>query len=164
MKKVSSRALATPHPMTSQGKKKLSAHLNQLVADAFALYIKTKHFHWHVTGCHFRDYHLLFDEQASQIFEMIDILAERVRKIGEITVHSLGQINQLKTIQDARPTLMEAQGMIGELADDNAHFASLLRKAHDVAEQYQDVATTSLLEIMLDETERRIWFLFSSKS
>ncbi|MBS0654140.1 MAG: DNA starvation/stationary phase protection protein [Verrucomicrobia bacterium] len=135
--------------------------MNPLVADAFALYVKTKNYHWHVSGPSFRDYHLLFDEQAEQIFAMIDPLAERVRKLGGTTIRSVGEIQKQTAVADDNDASVEPREMIGRLLEDNRRFADALRKAHDVCEKYKDVASTSVLEIFLDETERRIWFLNS---
>ncbi|MBX9744985.1 MAG: DNA starvation/stationary phase protection protein [Chlamydiales bacterium] len=151
-----------PHDLNEKGRKEISEHLNFLAADAFALYIKTKNFHWHASGSHFRDYHLLFDEQADQIFAMIDPLAERVRKLGFVTIHSVGEVARLQRIKDDHAIFLEPQKMLKNLMDDNKYYAASLRKAHGVCEQYKDVATCSILEIFLDETERRVWFLFES--
>ena len=135
--------------------------LNPLVADAFALYVKTKNFHWHVTGPHFRDYHLLLDEQGDQIFAMTDMLAERVRKIGGNTLRSIGHIAKLKRIADNDAEFVPAVDMLRELMEDNKSFTASMREAHDVAARHDDVATTSLLETFIDETEKRTWFLFN---
>jgi starvation-inducible DNA-binding protein len=140
----------------------ISAALNLLLADAFALYLKTKNFHWHVSGPHFRDYHLLFDEQAGQIFAMTDPLAERVRKLGGKTLHSAGQLARLTRVLDNDADFVEPSDMLAELRDDNRDFVARLRAAHAVAEEHGDVATTSLLEVYIDETERRLWFLFET--
>jgi starvation-inducible DNA-binding protein len=132
------------------------------VADAFALYVKTKNFHWHVTGPHFRDYHLLLDEQGDQIFAMTDMLAERVRKIGGNTLRSIGHITKLKRIVDNDAEFVPAVDMLRELMEDNKSFTANMREAHDVASRHNDVATTSLLEVFIDETEKRTWFLFEA--
>jgi starvation-inducible DNA-binding protein len=137
-----------------------SEALNPLVADAFALYIKTKNFHWHLAGSHFRDYHLLFDEHADQIFDSIDTLAERVRRVGGATIRSISHISQLQTIQDDNDEFVPAGEMVRRLMEDNAHLAQMQRAAHEVCEKSRDVATASELEIIIDETERRKWFLF----
>lgn len=156
--------LATPTRLSQQGRDAIAQALNPLVADAFALYVKTKNFHWHLSGRHFRDYHLLFDEQAEQIFAMIDVLAERVRKLGGLTLHSIGEISQLQTIKDDNEEFVEPRDMIRRLMEDNQAYASLLVKAHDICDDYDDIATESLLEVFLDETERRIWFLFETQA
>jgi starvation-inducible DNA-binding protein len=156
--------LATPTDLGDSARKAISVALNPLAADAFALFVKTKNFHWHVSGSHFRDYHLLLDEQAQQIFNMIDILAERVRKLGGTTIHSIGQISRLKTIQDDDEILVPAKEMIKRLLKDNKAFLLHLRSAHQICDDNNDVATASLLEVFIDETERRIWFLFETQS
>lgn len=143
----------------------ISAALNLLLADSFALYLKTKNFHWHMNGAHFRDYHLLFDEQASQIFAMTDPLAERCRKIGAVTLHSIGEIARQQRVLDNDAAYVTPTDMLAELMDDNANLARAMRQAHGTCEQYFDVASTSLLEDWIDETERRAWFLYEcSKS
>ena len=134
--------------------------VNPLIADAFALYTKTKNFHWHLSGSHFRDYHLLFDEQAEAIFDSIDILAERVRRIGGTTIRSISHISQLQTISDNNDDYVSAQDMIAELLSDNSHIASNQRKAIKTTEDNRDSPTSNLLQEQLDATERRIWFLF----
>lgn len=138
---------------------KVADHLNPLIADAFSLYVKTKNFHWHVKGSHFYEYHKLFDEQAAQIFEMIDVLAERVRKLGKTTIRSIGQIQQLKTIDDNDADFLEPEQMIRELLQDNMSFAESLKQSHQICDKVEDVATASILEVYIDETERRAWFL-----
>ena len=140
----------------------ISAALNLLLADVFALYLKTKNFHWHVSGPHFRDYHLMFDEQADQIFAMTDVLAERVRKIGGTTLHSVGEIAKMTRVLGNDAAYVEPSDMVAELRDDNKDLVARLRVAHDVADGHGDVATTSVLETFIDETERRLWFLFES--
>lgn len=155
--------LATPTNLGEKATQDISDALNPLVADAFALYVKTKNFHWHASGPHYRDYHLLFDEQAAQIFEMIDVLAERVRKLGGLTIHSIGQIAQLQTIKDDNEDYVPAREMVRRLMEDNKSFSAHLRKAHEVCEKYKDVATTSIIEVFIDETERRTWFLFETQ-
>lgn len=124
------------------------------------MYVKSKNFHWHLAGSHFRDYHLLFDEHAEQIFDSINILAERVRRIGGTTIRSIGHISQLQTIEDDNEEFVPADEMIRRLMDDNAHIAKQQRSAHEVCEKNRDVATTSELETIIDQTERRTWFLF----
>jgi starvation-inducible DNA-binding protein len=141
---------------------KISAAMTALLADLFALYVKTKNFHWHVSGPHFRDYHLLLDEQAEQIFATTDAIAERVRKIGGVTLHSIGQIARLQRIVDNDKDVVDAQDMLAELCEDNAQFAVRLRSAHSLCDEYGDVATESLIELWIDETERRVWFLYEA--
>jgi starvation-inducible DNA-binding protein len=155
-------ALHTPTDLSADATSAITEVLNPLVADAFALYVKTKNFHWHVTGPHFRDYHLLLDEQGDQIFAMTDMLAERVRKIGGNTLRSIGHITKLKRIADNDAEFVPAVDMLRELMEDNKSFTASLREAHDVAARHNDVATTSLLETFTDETEKRTWFLFEA--
>ena len=154
------RQLATPTDLTEAEVQVITDALNPLVADAFALYVKTKNFHWHLSGSHFRDYHLLFDEHAEQIFASIDTLAERVRRVGGATIRSISHISQLQTIQDDNDEFVPAGEMVRRLMEDNAHLAQLQRAAHEVCEKNRDVATASELEVIIDETERRKWFLF----
>lgn len=136
--------------------------LNPLLADAFALYLKTKNFHWHVSGPHFRDYHLLLDDQGDQIFAMTDELAERVRKIGGATLKSIGHVAKLQRIRDNDQEFVAAVDMLRELMEDNKAFTGNMRQAHEVAARNNDSATTSLLETFIDETEKRTWFLFEA--
>lgn len=136
--------------------------LNPLIADAFALYVKTKNFHWHMTGHHFRDYHLLLDEQAEQILAIIDVLAERVRKLGGTTIRSITHIKQLQHITDESDEVLSATEMLRRLMEDNKVMTNHMRAAHDVCDQHHDIATASLLENFVDETERRTWFLFET--
>jgi starvation-inducible DNA-binding protein len=154
--------LDTPTDLSQEAVDKISAALNPLVADSFALYLKTKNFHWHVSGRHFRDYHLLLDEQAEVIFAGIDELAERVRKIGGTTLRSIGHVAKLKTVADNDESYVPPREMLRELMDDNKKFTAALRKAHEVADKYDDSATTSILENFIDATERRTWFLFEA--
>jgi len=133
-----------------------------LLADAFALYFKTKNFHWHVSGRHFRDYHLMLDEQSDAIFATTDELAERVRKIGGITLRSIGQVAKLQTVKDNNDDYVPPREMLRELMEDNKQMAAAMRKARKVADDYEDVGTTSLLETFIDQTERRTWFLFEA--
>lgn len=162
-KKSISSNLHTPNHLGNEASAAISIALNPLVADAFALYVKTKNFHWHMSGPHFRDYHLLFDEQAAQIFEMIDVLAERVRKLGGLTILSIGNIGQLQTIKDDNDPFVPAKEMVKRLMKDNEHLSRQMRKAHEVCAKYEDVASTSILEVFIDETERRTWFLFETQ-
>ena len=140
----------------------LSAKLNEILADAFALYLKTKNFHWHVSGPHFRDYHLLLDEQSEQIFATTDDIAERVRKIGGTTLRSIGQISKLQTIKDNDESFVPAHEMLRELMNDNKQVAASMRECHELCDKHDDVASASILENFIDETERRTWFLFEA--
>jgi starvation-inducible DNA-binding protein len=142
--------------------KELSGVLNALLADFFALYLKTKNFHWHMSGPHFRDYHLLLDEQGDQIFKATDDIAERVRKIGGETIRSIGHIARLQRIADNDYEFVPAHGMLEELVSDNQALVRSLREAHEVASDADDYATTSLIEVWIDESERRAWFLFEA--
>ncbi|MCK1421046.1 DNA starvation/stationary phase protection protein [Bradyrhizobium sp. 180] len=154
--------LDTPTDLPPDGVKKVSEALNVLLADAFALYLKTKNFHWHISGRHFRDYHLLLDEQSDQIFATTDQLAERVRKIGGTTLRSIGQVAKLQTIKDNNEDYVPPREMLRELMQDNKHVAAAMRKAHEVCDEAGDVASASILENFIDETERRTWFLFEA--
>jgi starvation-inducible DNA-binding protein len=154
--------LDTPNDLPPDATDKMSAALNTLVADAFALYVKTKNFHWHVSGRHFRDYHLLLDEQSEAIFATTDQLAERVRKLGGTTLRSIGQISKLQTIKDNDEEYVPPREMMRELMEDNKHMAAAMRKAHKLADENEDSGTAGLLETFIDETERRTWFLFEA--
>lgn len=154
--------LDTPTDLPQDGVEKISAAMNTILADTFALYLKTKNFHWHVSGRHFRDYHLLLDEQSEQIFASTDEIAERVRKIGGTTLRSIGQIATLQTLVDNDDNYVPPREMLRELMNDNKKVAASMRKAHDIADKYEDVATASLLENFIDATERRTWFLFEA--
>jgi starvation-inducible DNA-binding protein len=154
--------LDTPTDLPQAAVDKISASLNTLLADAFALYLKTKNFHWHVSGRHFRDYHLLLDEQGEAIFATTDQLAERVRKLGGTTLRSIGQIAKLQTIQDNNEQFVPPRQMLRELMEDNKHMAAAMRKAHKLADDNEDTGTAQLLELFIDETERRTWFLFEA--
>jgi starvation-inducible DNA-binding protein len=154
--------LATPTDLKAAATRDIAAALNGILADTFALYIKTKSFHWHMSGPHFRDYHLLLDEQADQLFAMTDPIAERVRKLGGLTIRSIGQIARTQRVPDNDAEYVEPSDMLAELGDDNKALTASLRQAHNVCDEHRDVATASLIEIWLDETERRIWFLFES--
>jgi starvation-inducible DNA-binding protein len=153
-------ALATPSDLGSEAVKNISGALNALLADVFVLYVKTKNFHWHMSGPHFRDYHLLLDEHASQIFAMTDDIAERVRKLGRGTVRSIGHIGRLQRLSDNDAEYVDPLDMLAELREDNRAMLASMREVHDLCDEEKDVATASLLEIWIDETERRIWFLF----
>ena len=154
--------LHTPTDLPTAATTAIAEELNKLIADVFALYLKTKNFHWHVSGPHFRDYHLLFDEQGEQIFETSDELAERIRKIGGTTLRSIGHIAKLQRVVDNNDEFVAPDQMLHELMMDNKALATAMRQAHEVADKHNDVATTSLLENFIDEAERRIWFLFEA--
>lgn len=155
-------ALATPTDLQPEATREISGALNLLLADVFALYMKTKNFHWHVSGPHFRDYHLLFDEQASQVFAMSDPIAERVRRIGGATLRSTGNIARLQRLQDNDADFVEAADMLAELREDNRALVSRLRELHDLCDKYRDFATASLIEGWIDETEKRTWMLYEA--
>jgi starvation-inducible DNA-binding protein len=154
--------LATPTDLGASATKDIAGTMNAILADVFALYLKTKNFHWHMSGPHFRDYHLLLDEHADQLFGMTDPIAERIRKIGGLTLRSIGQIARIQRVLDNDAEYVEPLDMLAELADDNKTLAQRLREAHNVCEEHRDVATTSLIEVWIDETERRTWFLFEA--
>jgi starvation-inducible DNA-binding protein len=154
--------LQTPTDLTPAATKEISGAMNAILADVFALYLKTKNFHWHMSGPHFRDYHLLLDEQADQIYAMTDPIAERVRKIGGLTLRSIGQIAQLQRVSDNDAEFVEPGDMLAELREDNKNLAAHLREAHNVCEEHRDLATASLIEVWIDETERRTWFLYEA--
>src|SRR5438876_11971826 len=154
--------LATPTDLTRSATKDIAAAMNAILADVFALYLKTKNFHWHMSGSHFRDYHLLLDEHADQLFAMTDPIAERVRKVGGLTLHSIGEISRNQRVLDNDAEYVEPLDMLAELADDNKTLDARLREAHNVCDEHRDVATASLIEVWIDETERRAWFLFEA--
>ncbi|MCE0523358.1 MAG: DNA starvation/stationary phase protection protein [Methylacidiphilales bacterium] len=154
--------LITPTDLRPQATKDISGAMNAILADIFALYLKTKNFHWHMSGPHFRDYHLLLDEQADQLFAMTDPIAERVRKLGGTTLRSIGQIASLQRVADNDAGYVEPLDMLAELREDNQSLAARMREAHDVCDEHRDVATASLIEVWIDEAERRTWFLFES--
>ena len=160
-RKVAS-SLDTPSDLGAEAVAQISAKLNVVLADFFALYLKTKNFHWHVSGPHFRDYHLLLDQQGEQIFDATDDIAERVRKIGGTTVRSIGQIAELQTLKDNDEDFVSPLAMLRELMNDNKSLVISMREAHEVADKNGDVATTSMLENWIDEAERRTWFLFEA--
>ncbi len=155
-----SRQLATPTDLKPESVRAVTETVNPLIADAFALYVKTKNFHWHLSGPRFRDYHLLFDEQAATILESIDVLAERVRKLGGTTIRSIGHISELQTITDDKDDFVPPGEMIRRLLADNRHIAEQQRAAIGVCDSHEDTPTGNILQEILDETERRIWFLF----
>jgi starvation-inducible DNA-binding protein len=154
--------LATPTDLGGNATKDITGALNALLADTFALYLKTKNFHWHMSGPHFRDYHLLLDEHGDQIFAMTDVLAERVRKIGGATIRSIVDIARQQRIADNDAAFVTPLDMLAELRDDNQRFISSMRSTHDLCDEHNDVATTSLLENYIDEAERRVWFLYEA--
>jgi starvation-inducible DNA-binding protein len=156
--------LATPSDLAPEAVRDLTAVLNGVLADVFVLYVKTKNFHWHMSGPHFRDYHLLLDEHAEQIFAMTDPIAERVRKIGGSTIKSVGQISRTQRIADNDADFVEPSDMLAELREDNQVLTSRLRQTHNVCEERGDIATASLIEVWIDEAERRSWFLFETGS
>lgn len=152
----------TPTDLSPDATTQLSGSLNALLADFFALYLKTKNFHWHMSGPHFRDYHLMLDEQATQIYAITDDLAERVRKIGGKTIRSIGHIARLQRVLDNDADFVDPKGMLAELKDDNRSMVERMREAHALTDELNDVVTTSLLENWIDEAERRAWFLFEA--
>ncbi|MBS7538122.1 Dps family protein [Ancylobacter lacus] len=152
--------LRTPTDLGADATRDIAAALTGLLADMFALYLKTKNFHWHLSGPHFRDYHLMLDEQGDQIFATTDAIAERARKVGGTTLRSIGHIQRLQRLEDNDAEYVTAQDMLAELADDNMRLTGFLRAAHAVCEEYNDVASTSLIEVWIDEAERRTWFLY----
>jgi starvation-inducible DNA-binding protein len=154
--------LETPTDLSGNAVPEIAEALNGLVADSYALYVKTKNFHWHVSGPHFRDYHLLFDDQAAEIFASVDELAERVRRIGARTVHSVGEIARLQTIKDNNEEFVAPADMLRELMADNKTVIKAMRAAHEVADKHEDVATASILENFIDQAEKRNWFLFEA--
>jgi starvation-inducible DNA-binding protein len=154
--------LETPTDLGANARRDISGALNALLADMFALYLKTKNFHWHVSGPHFRGLHLMFDEQAAEIFATTDEIAERVRKVGGLTLHSIGEISRLQRIPDNDADYVDPLDMLGELRSDNHALITSLRETHDVCDEENDVATASLIENWIDQAERRVWFLYES--
>jgi starvation-inducible DNA-binding protein len=161
-KELRKSPLATPTDLKPNAVRDLAGALNILLADMFGLYVKTKNFHWHVSGPHFRDYHLLLDEQGEQIFATTDAIAERVRKIGGTTLRSIGHIARLKRIEDNDADFVTPMDMLAELRDDNKQLVARMRETHDLCNEHGDVATASLIEVWIDEAERRTWFLFEA--
>jgi starvation-inducible DNA-binding protein len=159
---LSRGVLVTPTDLSATATKEIAGAMNAILADVFALYVKTKNFHWHLSGPHFRDYHLLFDEQADQIFAMADPIAERVRKVGGTTLRSIGQIARMQRFLDNDAEYVEPSDMLAELREDNKTLTARLREVHNVCEEYRDIATASLIEVWIDETERRTWFLYEA--
>jgi len=152
-------AFRTPTDLSASGVTEITAALRQLLADVFALYVKTKNFHWHMTSRHFRDYHLLLDEHSDQIFAMTDDIAERAIKIGGSTLHSIGDISRHQRLKDNNAEVVSPKDMMAELSADNLQFTRFLRATHEVCEKHNDVATSSMIEVWIDQTERRTWFL-----
>jgi len=159
---LSRGSLGTPTDLTATATKEIAGAMNGVLADVYALYLKTKNFHWHLSGPHFRDYHLLLDEHADQIFAMTDAIAERVRKVGGTTLRSIGHIARTQRILDNDAEYVEPSDMLAELREDNKTLASRLREAHNVVDENRDIATASLIEVWIDETERRTWFLYEA--
>jgi starvation-inducible DNA-binding protein len=155
-------ALDTPTDLSQEAVEKISAAMNAILADTFALYLKTKNFHWHVSGPHFRDFHLMFDEQAAEILGTTDEIAERVRKIGGTTLRSIGNIGKLQTLDDNDEAFVPAHEMLRELMNDNKKVVKALREAHELTDEHNDSATTSLIENFIDAAEKRVWFLFEA--
>ena len=154
--------LATRTDLTAEATRAIAAAMNGVLADVFALYLKTKNFHWHMSGSHFRDYHLMLDEQAAQLYAMTDPIAERIRKIGQSTLTSIGHIARTQRVLDNDAGYVEPLDMLAELREDNKEMAARLREAHGVCDEHRDIATASLIEVWVDETEQRTWFLFEA--
>jgi starvation-inducible DNA-binding protein len=154
--------LKTPSALGEDARRDISASLNALLADIFTLYLKTKNFHWHMSGPHFRDYHLLLDDQADELYQTTDPVAERVRKLGGATLRSIGQIAKQQRLSDNDASFVTPADMLAELRDDNARLTAYMRETHALCDEYNDVATASLLENWIDEAERRVWFLFET--
>jgi starvation-inducible DNA-binding protein len=161
-KAVRKAPLDTPTGLGNNATRDIAGAFNALLADTFALYVKTKNFHWHMSGPHFRDYHLLLDEHATQIYNMTDDIAERVRKTGGTTIRSIGHIARLQRLPDNDADFVTADDMLAELRSDNQQLVAELRTTHDLCDEHNDVATASLIENWIDEGERRIWFLFEA--
>jgi starvation-inducible DNA-binding protein len=155
--------LTVPTDLARSATKDIAGAMNAILADVFALYLKTKNFHWHMSGPHFRDYHLLLDEHGDQLYAMTDPIAERIRKLGGLTIKSIGQISRIQRVLDNDADYVDPADMIAELAEDNQTLAARLREAHNVCDEDRDVATASLIEVWIDETERRTWFLTEIK-
>jgi len=162
LRELRTSRLVTPSDLHAGAAKEVGGAMNRILADVFALYLKTKSFHWHMSGPHFRDYHLLLDEQADQIFAMTDVIAERVRKIGAPTLKSIGQISKNQRVLDNDADYVEPSDMFAELRQDNTTLAANMREAHAICDKHRDIATASLIEVWIDETERRAWFLHAS--
>ena len=162
LKKRRMAPLHTSSDLPEQATVDIAAALNGVLADVFALYLKTKNFHWHMSGAHFRDYHLLLDEHGTELYAMTDPLAERIRKVGGTTLRSIGHIARMQRISDNDADFVEPLDMLAELREDNKTLATRMREAHNVTDEHRDIASSSLLENWIDETERRTWFLFEA--
>src|SRR5437868_7868273 len=154
--------LTVPTDLTRSAVKDIAGAMNAILADVFALYLKTKNFHWHMSGPHFRDYHLLLDEHGDQLFAMTDPIAERVRKLGGLTIKSIGHVSRIQRVLDNDADYVEPRDMLAELAEDNKTLTARLRETHEVCDEYRDIASASLIEVWIDESERRTWFLFEA--
>ena len=154
--------LRTPTDLDASATKDVSAAMNGILADVFALYLKTKNFHWHMSGPHFRDYHVMLDEQADQLYAMTDPIAERIRKLGGTSLRSIGHISRIQRILDNDADFVEPSDMLAELCDDNKTIAARLREVHSVCDEHEDIASASFIEVWIDETEQRTWFLFEA--
>jgi starvation-inducible DNA-binding protein len=162
MKARRNAPLGTPTDLKAAATKDITGAMNGILADVFALYLKTKNFHWHMSGPHFRDYHLMLDEQADQLYAMTDPIAERIRKVGGNTLRSIGHIGRTQRVLDNDADYVQPLDMLAELRDDNKTLSASLREAHNVCDDHRDIATASLIEVWIDETERRTWFLFEA--
>ena len=162
LKRRQEAPLVTPTDLKAKATRDIAGGMNAILADVFALYLKTKNFHWHMSGPHFRDYHLLLDEQADQLYAMTDPIAERIRKVGGMTLRSIGHIARMQRIKDNDADYVDSLDMLAELREDNKMLSSRLREVHDVVDEHRDIATASLIENWIDETERRTWFLFEA--
>jgi starvation-inducible DNA-binding protein len=162
LKKRRTAPLITPTDLGAEASKNIAGGMNGILADVFALWFKTKNFHWHMSGPHFRDYHLLLDEQADQLYEMTDPIAERIRKTGGSTLRSIGHVARIQHIKDNDAEYVDPLDMLAELREDNMTLAARLREVHDVVDEMRDIATASLIENWIDETERRVWFLYEA--
>ena len=162
LKGLQREPLETPTDLTAEATRDITGALNAILADVFALYLKTKNFHWHMSGPSFRDYHLLLDEQADQLYAMTDPIAERVRKIGGSTIRSVGHIARTQRVLDNDAAFVTPSDMLAELREDNKQLVARLREAHAVCDEHRDIATASLIEVWIDESERRTWFLFEA--
>ncbi|MCX8582292.1 MULTISPECIES: Dps family protein [unclassified Gilliamella] len=161
-KRLQQSAILFPTDLGQKASKDISGAMNSVLADVFALYLKTKNFHWHVSGPHFRDYHLMLDDHGEELFAMTDPIAERVRKLGGTTLRSIGHISKLQSISDNNADFVEPSDMLAELCQDNIKLTERMRVAHDICDKYNDTATASLIEEWIDQTERRAWFLFET--
>jgi starvation-inducible DNA-binding protein len=161
-KSLQKAPLRTPTDLDAAATKDVSAAMNGILADVFALYLKTKNFHWHMSGPHFRDYHVMLDEQAAELYAMTDPIAERIRKLGGSTLRSIGQISRTQRILDNDADYVEPSDMLAELCEDNKTVAERLREVHSVCDEHNDIASASVIEVWIDETERRTWFLFEA--